>query len=155
MVLLYPPVGFHFAVVVFLDGKPLPDIRFQEVSGLTVTLGTEEVVEGGENRFNHKLPTRPAHQNLVLKRGLSPISKLTRWVEDAVEAFEFQPANVLVTLLNEFHLPLAAWEFVNAYPVKWAVSDFKAQENAVVIETLEMAFNFFRRVDEENIPNAS
>jgi len=51
MTVYYPPVGFHFKVEVL--GLPPNDfdVRFTEVSGLSVELATEEVAEGGENRF--------------------------------------------------------------------------------------------------------
>ena len=53
-----PPVGFHFRVE-FLDIQTVTDdILFQSVSGLAVTMETESVKEGGENRFEHVMPVR-------------------------------------------------------------------------------------------------
>jgi len=69
---------------------------FQEVSGLNVKLGTEEVPEGGENRYVHRLPTVPKYENLVLKRGLLKGSPLIDWVRKSVEQFKFEPKMVLV-----------------------------------------------------------
>ncbi len=141
----YPPVGFHFKVEFNLDGILEGDTRFQEVSGLTAEIGIEELNEGAENRFSHRLPTRSKYGNLVLKRGMLKNSKLIEWFRDAVENFEFKPADVLVTLLNEEHEPLVGWSFVKAWPVKWVVSDFKAQEGSIVVETIELAYNYFKR----------
>ena len=143
----YPPVGFHFSVE-FLDLETNEnDIRFQEVSGLTSELTVEEVVEGGENRFPHRLPGRAKYSNLILKRGLLTDSKLIDWCKDGIENFEFKPATVNVTLLNEDHLPLSdTFSFIRAWPVKWSLSNFKAQENAIVVETLELAYNYFTRI---------
>jgi phage tail-like protein len=130
-----------------LDGTVESDIRFQEVSGLSAELGTEEVVEGGENRFSHRLPTRAKYANLTLKRGLLTESGLIDWCRDAIENFDFTPATVNVTLLNEQHEPVAdTLSFIRAWPVKWSVSDFKAQDNALVIETLELSYNYFSRI---------
>ena len=142
----YPPVGFHFKVEFSLDGVQEADARFQEVSGLTAELGIEEITEGGENRFVHRLPTRAKYSNLVLKRGMLNDSKLIQWFRDAVESFTFEPVDVLVTLLNEKNEPLAGWSFVNTWPVKWTISDFKAQEGAIVVETIELAYKYFTRV---------
>lgn len=129
-----------------LDGAT-NDTRFQEVTGLAAELGVEEVVEGGENRFSHRLPSRARYSNLVLKRGLLTDSKLIDWCRDAIENFEFRPSTVNVTLLNENHEPLAeTLSFIRAWPVKWAVSDYKAQENAIVVETMELAYNYFSRI---------
>ena len=142
----YPPVGFHFKVSVQLDGLGENDARFQEVSGLNAELGTEDLVEGGENRFVHRLPIRAKYSNLLLKRGMLTDSGLIGWFRDAVENFLFKPADVLVTLLNESHEPLAQWSFKRAWPVKWTISDFKAQDNTVVVETIELAYQYFRRM---------
>ena len=143
---MYPPVGFHFRVDFQGLASGTLDSRFQEVSGLAVDLGVEELVEGGENRFAHRLPARPKYGNLILKRGMLKDSALVRWCEDAVLHFQFQPVTVNVTLLNENHEPLSAWRFERAWPVKWALSDFRAQENAIVVESLELAYSHFARV---------
>lgn len=147
MAAYYPPVGFHFRVEFTLDGLQDGDVRFQEVAGLSAELGVEEVVEGGENRFSHRLPTRAKYTNLILKRGLLTDSRLIDWCVNAIENFDFEPTTVNVTLLNENHEPVAeSYSFVRAWPVKWAVSDFKAQENGIVVETLELAYNYFSRI---------
>ena len=142
-----PPVGFHFRVEFGFLAPDSTDVRFQEVSGLTAELGTEEVSEGGENRFSHRLPTRAKYANLILKRGLFTDSELIEWCENAIENFEFEPTTVNVTLLNENHEPVAeTYSFVNVWPVKWSVSDFKAQDNSLVVETLELAYQHFTRI---------
>jgi phage tail-like protein len=146
MSIYYPPVGFHFRVEFSLPGLSNRDNRFQEVGGLSAVLGVEELQEGGENRFVHRLPTRPKYANLTLKRGLLIDSGLIQWCRDAIENFSFEPTTVNVTLLNAEHEPLGpVYNFVRAYPVKWAVSDFKAQENGLVVETLELAYQYFNR----------
>jgi len=142
-----PPVGFHFKVEFgFLSSSAENDARFQEVSGLSSELGTEEYEEGGENRFSHRLPSRAKYGNLVLKRGLFTDSLLILWCKNAIENFEFVPTTVNVTLLNENHEPVGdTYSFVNVYPIKWSVSDFKAQDNSIVIETLELVYSYFKR----------
>jgi len=147
MAAYYPPVVFHFKVDFLLNGIKDGDVRFQEVSGLSAELGIEEVVEGGENRFSHRLPNRAKYANLILKRGLLTNSRLIGWCKNAIENFDFEPTTVNVTLLNEKHEPLVdTLSFLRAWPVKWTVSDFKAQENGLVVETLELAYNYFSRI---------
>ena len=141
----YPPVAFHFRVEIGIPGLPENDTRFQEVSGLTRELGVEQVTEGGENRFEHRLPSRGKFGNLVLKRGMLTDSGVTTWIVDAVENFVFTPADVLVSLLNENHEPLAAWSFSGAWPVKWQISGLKSTDNNVVVETLELAYRYFTK----------
>lgn len=138
------PVGFHFKVE-FGPSSADQDVRFQEVTGLGAEVSTEEFREGGLNEYSHRLPTGAKYGNLVLKRGLMPDSELSKWCRKAVENFEFEPKDVTVTLLDEEHNPLATWSFVRAYPVKWSISDLKAQENAIVVESLELAYSRFRK----------
>jgi len=140
----YPPTGFHFRVEFkFTDQRAKSEISFQEVSGLNKEMTTEEFTEGGENRFVYRFPKGTKYSNLVLKRGMKPDSKIIEWVRNSVDNFDFQPLDVTVTLLNQEHNPLVAWEFVKCWPVKWSTSDLKAQENAIVIETLELNFNYY------------
>ena len=144
MAAYYPPVGFHFKVE-FPGVGSEGDTRFQEVSGLTAEIGTEELQVGGENRFTYRLPTRAKYNNLVLKRGMLKDSNLISWFTNAIENFEFKPSDVNVFLLNEKHEISVSWIFMQAFPVKWVISDLKAQDNSLVIETIELAYQYFRR----------
>jgi len=140
----YPLAGFHFLVTFMgVDGQTANDISFQEVSGLTFELETEEVKEGGENRFSHKLPMPAKYSNLVLKRGTMRNTGLLKWFKNAIQNFQFKPVTLNVALLNENHEPVMSWNFVNAYPVKWSVSDLDAGKNEVMIDTLELSYQYF------------
>ncbi|MBT3385301.1 MAG: phage tail protein [Prolixibacteraceae bacterium] len=138
----YAPVGFHFKVEFTGIGSDA-DVFFQSVTGLSVDIDTEEIAEGGENRFKHKLPVRTKYPNLVLKRGLLVNSDVIKWCNDAIQNGIFNPVDIIVKLLNEKHEPLMTWNVVHAYPVKWAVSDFNAEESKIVIETIELVYNYF------------
>ena len=143
----YPPVGFHFRVEFsgMVSKEDDTEIRFQEVSGLTAEIGTEELQVGGENRFTYRLPTRPKFGNLILKRGMLKNSVLVDWITNAIEHFKFKPVDVTVHLLDSEHNPISTWTFIKAYPVKWVTSDFKAQDNSLVIETIELVYQYFVR----------
>lgn len=142
---MYPiPVGFHFKVD-FGGGASNNDSRFQEVTGLSAEVNIEELREGGLNQFAHRMPNGAKYSNLVLKRGMLNDSQVTKWVRDAIENGIFEPRDISVILLNEEHEPLASWAFSKAWPVKWSISDFKAQDNALVIESLELAYRMFRK----------
>jgi len=140
----YPPVGFHFKVEVLGIPANDNDVRFTEVGGLSVEMGTEEVAEGGENRFIQKFPTRTKYPDLVLKRGLLLNSEIFKWIRECVEDLKIQPKDLDVKLLNDEHMPLLTWHVVGAYPTKWSVSDLNATGNAVVIESLQMFYKYFR-----------
>lgn len=139
----YPPVGFHFLVEFDGLGSQEKDHQFQSVSGLSVDIETEEMAEGGENRFKHKLPVKTKYPNLTLKRGMLIDSAVIDWCRDAIENFSFRPVNLTIKLLNEEHQPLISWNVVHAYPVKWSVEDFNAEESKLVVENFELTYNYF------------
>lgn len=142
-----PPVGFHFSVEFDLADATANDIRFKEVTGIQRDLEVVTVNEGGENRFSHKLPGRATYPNLVLKRGLMLETALRKWCHDAIYELDIQPITVWVKLLNNEHEPLQTYAFYNAWPKKWSVSDLNSESNTVMIESLELCYQYFNIED--------
>ena len=137
-----PILGMRFAVL-FMAGGVLPnalDLRFRKVSGLAMTVETESVVEGGQNLYTQQLPQRVSHGNLTLERGMVVGSPLNIEFNASLSTFKFATSNVLITLLGESKLPLAAWLVMKAWPVKWATSDLDAEQPGLVIDTMELAY---------------
>ena len=142
MVDYYPPWGFYYRVEFgFSNNKD--EVRFQTVSGLSVEYDMEEYKEGGENRFTHKLPVRTKYADLVLKRGMLTNSEVLDWFTRAFRDRDFKPTNLNIVLLNEKGEPLRTWNVAHAVPRKWQVSDLNASENSLVIETLELSYQYF------------
>lgn len=138
-----PVAGFRFGVFFFVGGvipNPL-DIRFKDVSGLNATVNVVQHREGGQQLYTHRLPDGITYENLVLTRGVIVGSPLTIEFNLAMSAFKFAPSNVLVTLLAESKVPLAAWMFIRAYPVRWATATLSADDKSVLIETMELAYS--------------
>lgn len=135
-------LGSRFAVYFFGAGAvPNPvDIRFQRVSGLSATVETSTVVEGGQNLYTHRLPKRVSYGNLILERGIVFGSPLVLELEATLSQFKFVPSSVMVTLLADDKTPLAAWMFQKAYPVRWTTADLVASDDKVLIDTLELAY---------------
>ena len=145
----YPPSAFYFKVV-FTATAGVTDTSFQEVSGIGSEIDTEPLVEGGENRFVHQLPKAVKHNNLVLKRGIAgKTSPLVNWCISVLEG-DFQaaikPKSINVFLLNEFKIPIRAWSFANAYPVKWEIDAFNSTKSEVAIEQIELSYNYSSRL---------
>lgn len=138
----YPPWGFYYRVG-FSISQNGNDGRFQTVSGLSVEYDYESFKEGGENRFEHKLPVRTKYADLVLKRGMLTDSSVIQWFLAAFRDREFKPSDVSVTLMNEHGDPLRTWNVAHAIPKKWLVSDFNANESSIVIETMELTYRYF------------
>ncbi len=138
----YPPWGFYYKVEFSGNSNP-NEARFQSVSGLSVEYDTEEYKEGGENRFTHKLPVRTKYNDLVLKRGMLTDSDTIDWMLDAFRDRVFTPRTVTVILMNEQGEPLRTWNVTHAAPKKWSISDLNANENSIVVETLELTYQYF------------
>ena len=152
----YPPPGFYFTLTVLGSATALSlltdtDAAFQEISGIEAQSQAEEVTEGGENRFVHRLPKQSKYSNLVLKRGaVTGDSTLIEWAGLTVGSSLTLPIltqNLLVMLLGENSIPLIAWAFVNAYPIKTQIAGLNAQDNKVLIESMEFSYNYFERLN--------
>jgi phage tail-like protein len=143
----YPPVSFYFEVGIAEQGGN--DASFAEVSGLDAEREVMELKEGGENRYSHRLPGRAKYGNLVLKRGLMLASSpLFDWCKAVLESdFEtpVRPRDVSVSLLDRSGSPLINWNIRRAWPVKWSLGAFNAQQNELAMETLELAYAFSTR----------
>ncbi|MEO1259488.1 MAG: phage tail protein [Bacteroidota bacterium] len=147
-------VGFHFAVEFAGLGQndKSIDARFQSVAGLDVQFETEAIKEGGENRFEHVVPSRRKYSDLVLKRGLlspSSASAVTKWCKQAFDGLfleivqPIEPIDLVVTLLNENHDVLMMWEVKHAWPTNWKMGELNAERSEVLIETIELNYNYF------------
>jgi phage tail-like protein len=143
----YPPVSFQFSVSV--NGQSGADSSFQSVSGIESTITTEDIVEGGENRFVHKLPNGIKQNNIELKRGISPAkSELMKWCKAVMEqglSQRIKPRSLVVHLLDEKQNPIRSWSFENAFPVSWKVESFDATKNEVAIETITLSYTYSKR----------
>ena len=143
----YPLTGFHFLVVFEIFPQLPNDFRFQEVTGLTTDVNLETYNEGGENRFVHRLPGRTKYADLVLKRGMTLVSGVAAWCLDAIENFNYQPTNLLISLLNEQHLPVSSWYVVNAIPIKYDISGLHAEQSKIVIESITLRYEYYRTLN--------
>ncbi|WP_103069636.1 phage tail protein [Aquimarina sediminis] len=143
-------VGFHFSVFFFdLPGEKEVDIKFQSISGLDVQIEKETLKEGGENRFEHNIPGRRKYSPLTLKRGvLTPKdSGLTTWCQKAFQELSIEPlSRVDIELLNENHDILMQWELSHVWPVSWKIGELNAERGEVLIETIELNYNYYKLV---------
>lgn len=145
----YPPAAFYFKVV-FASASLLADTSFQEVSGIASEMETEDVNEGGENRFVHRLPKAVKHPPLELKRGLaaasSPLVQWCRAVLDGGFAAPIETVPVVVYLMNGKSWPIRAWMFADAFPTRWEVESFGSTKNEVALEKLVLSYSYSYRL---------
>lgn len=146
----YPVPGFYFRVLVVGIMPTTDDCSFKEVSGIEVEMQTEPIEEGGVNSHQWIVPKGVRYSNLVLKRGVMPAASfLSIWVQmfmanDFTEPIS--PKTIIVTLNNDKGLPLYAWGFVNAYPVKWTIDSLDSTKNDILVESIEFQYQYFRQV---------
>jgi phage tail-like protein len=151
----YPPPGFFFTVTVAGTGTPLQllsrvDGSFQEASGIEAKFEVEELQEGGENRYVHRLPKAASYPNLVLKRGyVTTASFLSEWAAQTVgQSFTegIMTQTLVVMLLGPNRLPTVGWTFTNAWPVRWVTGPFNSEQNQVLTEVLEFSYAYVTRI---------
>ena len=132
-----PYTNAHFQLLI--DGLPMGD--FSECSGLAADLGTEDYLEGGENRFAHRFPVRASFPNLVLKRGTNGDAALWTWYLEYLDRGTIKPRDGQVHLLSWSGgalKPVRAWAFRRGYPVKMSGPDLNAGSPAIAIESVEV-----------------
>ncbi|MFI5171324.1 MAG: phage tail protein [Chitinophagales bacterium] len=140
----YPLAGFHFLVAFELFPQLPNDFRFQEVSGLSVDVEFEEHVCGGQNRFKYKLPVRTNYTDITLKRGTFELpSGIMAWCINAVQNQIYQPTNLLISLMDDAHIPIQNWYVINAIPKRVEFSALNAESSTVAIETLVLSYQYF------------
>jgi phage tail-like protein len=146
----YPAATAFAFRVVFGEGQLKDETSFQEVSGIGAEMQVEEVEEGGETRYVHRLPKGIKHNPLVLKRGIGPAgSPLVRWCRATLEGGlgrQIQTVSLSVYLLDAEQLPLRAWLFADAYPTHWEFGAFDAMKNELAIETIKLSYTYSNRI---------
>jgi phage tail-like protein len=131
-----PLAAFQFKVDL---GNQASIAVFSECSGLEMSVKYDEIKEGGQNGFVHRLPTRVEYGNLVLKRGTTTDTEFFDWCAGALRG-RIQRRLVTVTLVAlDTQATIFTWTFVDAYPVKWSGPSLKASDSTVAIESLELA----------------
>lgn len=117
---------------------------FTEVSGLAVQIDVEELAEGGQNAFTHRLLGRMKWPNLVFKRGITNTDNLFKWLmrfsgNGFTEAGNrVVPLPGSVSVLDAAGNPLRIWTFDKAKPVRWSGPRLAASSRELAVEELEV-----------------
>ncbi len=147
----YPFPKFYFKVSrPELEFNSVDQIGFTEVSGLDYQSDLIEYRHGSDPNFSKiKMPGLRKFSNVTLKKGViqgfkDANSEFFSWVGDgrkdnSIRKRKDYRKNIVITLLDEESNPVVAWTLTNAFPVKVAFTDMKADANEVAVETLELA----------------
>ena len=117
---------------------------FSEISGLTMEIIVVEYREGSSPEQSViKMPGLRKFNNITLKRGVRKgDNDFFNWI-NTVRLNTVERRDVVISLLNEAHEPIAIWKVRNAWPCKYEVGTFNASSSDVLIESLELAHEGF------------
>lgn len=132
---LYPLPVFHFTVQ--WGGER---IGFSEVTGLTQENQAIEYRDGSFPEYSSiKMPGLRKFTNVVLKRGIvAGDNDFIKWLL-TVKLNTVERRDLVISLLNEEHVPVMTWKVQRAFPVKVEGPQLKASGNEVAIESIELA----------------
>lgn len=140
-----PPFAGNFVLKV--DGIEIG--AFTEVSGLSVQMDVEELAEGGQNEFVHRLPGRLKWSTIVLRRGVTQTDELFEWMtscaQDALASGRrptLRHGSVVVKSTKGERV--REWSFDGAYPVRWSGPKLAATAKELASEELEVGHRGFR-----------
>ena len=147
----YPIAKFYFKVSrPQQEFNTVEQIGFTEVSGLDYQTDVIEYRQGGDPNFSKiKMPGLRKFSNVTLKKGViqgfkEANAEFFTWIGDGRNAGTVRKRidyrkTIIITLLDEESNPMVAWTLTNAWPVKVAFTDMKADANEIAVETLELA----------------
>lgn len=115
-----------------------PLAGFNEVSGLEMTMETEDYQEGGYNGTVLRFPKRHRWADITLKKGLTRRTELFDWYYAFTQGVT-KRKDGLIILMNEKHEPHTVWKFRRGLPVKYVAPQLNAQQSTVAIESITIA----------------
>ena len=132
----YPLPRFHFQV----DWGGAK-ISFTEVTGLVMEREKIEYRHSDSKDFNKiAMPGMVKNNNITLKRGKFEADfDYNTWLEEVANERVKGRRDVIIRLLNEKHVPVAAWSAARCFPVKVTAPDLKSDANEIAMESLEIA----------------
>lgn len=132
----YPIPRFHFQV----DWGGAK-ISFTEVTGLVMEREKIEYRHSDSKDFNKiSMPGMVKNNNITLKRGkFESDFDFNTWLEEIANERVEKRRDVVIRLLNEKHVPVAAWSAARCFPVKVTAPDLKSDANEIAVESIEVA----------------
>lgn len=137
----YPYGRFRYRVEI--DG--LDAGGFSEVTGFDASIDVMEYREGDMVQTPYKIPGLKKYGNITLKKGLTDSMVMYEWLITGVDG-PVDRKTITITSLDESEQPVASWQVINAWPIKYTAPDFNATSSEVAIETVEIAHEGMTRV---------
>lgn len=119
---------------------------FMEAKGLGADLEVMTYAEGGLNQFVHQLPVRHSWSRISLRRGVVREPGLWEWYENGLTQSLGARRDGTILMLTPLGVPAMAWTFRAGLAAKWQGPEFSATQNAVGVETLEIAHQGLEKI---------
>ena len=113
--------------------------QFSEVTGLGADLEVLAHPEGGRNDYVHQLPVRHSYPKIVLSRGMVRDPGLFFWYQAGLTQSIGARRDGAIILLTAGGIPALGWIFRGGLAAGWKGPQLKAGENAVAVESIEIA----------------
>ena len=130
----HPFSSFNFKVEICNDGKQLA--LFQEVTGISASIETIDLKEGGVNNTTRKLIGHTSYGNVILKRGLVD-TEFIQWINDVINGNIYRK-DIIVTI-NDDTGEYISYKLLNTLPVKWEGPNLNVMNDSIAVESLELA----------------
>lgn len=138
------PVEAHpsFRYTIHIDN--VNHAAFTECTLPSLQVETQDLNEGGQNEYVHKLPVRVKPGTIKLRQGITRDGELLKWYFQVLKG-ELKNAvrPVTITLHDSLLKPVMTFALQGAYPVRYNGPSLKAGDQALAIEELELAYHAF------------
>ena len=123
-------------------------VGFTEVSGLETSTEVIEYREGSSPvASKQKMPGMLSYGNITLKRGtFAGDSEFHTWFRTN-QFNHTERRDLTIKLMNENLEPVMSWRAMNCFVVKYTPTDLKADENAIAVESIEIATEGISLID--------
>ena len=115
-------------------------VTFEEVTGLKAEAKVMEYRNGNSSNFSTtKMSELSTAGTVTMKNGtFAKDTKFFAWYQETRESFTRRV--VVINLLDESGNPKITWTLNNAWPRDVTGTDFKADGNEVVVESIKIAY---------------
>lgn len=131
----YPYKKYNYTVVI----GNLTQAGFSEVSAADTEVQPIEYREGNAKRMTvGKLSGMVKYGNVTLKWGSSSNKEFTDWIASCADG-KTERKEVKIQLMDDTNTQaLAEWKLADAWPTRYTAPDFKATDNEVAYESIEL-----------------
>ena len=125
-----------------IEIESIDSATFTKCAGLKTETEIFELPEGGKNDYVVKLVGQSRASNIVLTHGIITDPALFKWREEIVNGGtnKIKRRNgSIIAMADDGKTEVGRWNFQNAWPVRWEMSDFDSRQSGVSCQILELA----------------